>query len=118
MAVDAGEDDRAVPHHGVDVGGGGEAAEAPALLIPAAALHPERRGMLRRIGSDAGLGVRQRCGVVELEAQRHEAQLHDMAVRVDQTGDQVRALGVEAEIELFRALVALLQEASPPGLRG
>src|SRR3546814_10198244 len=40
VAVDALEPDRAVRHRGVEIGGGGKAAEPPFLLIPARSDNP------------------------------------------------------------------------------
>ena len=45
MAIDAFEPDGAVRHRGVEVGGGREAAEAPALLVPPAADDPAPLGI-------------------------------------------------------------------------
>ena len=55
MAVDPLEPDRPVGDDGVEIGGGREAAEAPALLVPAAADDPARGRVGGGIGADPRL---------------------------------------------------------------
>ena len=90
--------------HGVEIGGGREAAEAPALLVPAAADDPARASDWRRhMRRSARCASSSELGVAEIELQRAEAEAHDMAVGVDQAGDQGPAAAVEADIAAARA---------------
>ena len=95
MAVDPLQPDRPVAHGGVEIGGGGEAAQAPALLVPAAADDPARGRVGGGIGADPRLRLGQRIGVAEIERERAHAEAHDMAVRVDQAGDEGAAAAVD-----------------------
>ena len=98
MAVDPLQPDRPVADDGVEVGGGREAAEAPALLVPAAADDPARGRVGGGIGADPRLRLVEAVGVGEVELERAEAEAHDMAVGVDQARDQRPAAAVRADI--------------------
>ena len=67
MAVDPLEPDRPVADRGVELGGGREAAEVPALLVPAAADDPARRRVGGGIGGDPLLRLGERVGVGKVE---------------------------------------------------
>ena len=116
MAVDPLEPDRPVADGGVELGIGREAAEMPALLVPAAADDPARRRIGGGIGGDPLLRLGERVGVGKVELQRAHAEAHDMAVRVDQAGDQRPAAAVEQETRAVRPRVAALVELPHPAV--
>jgi hypothetical protein len=111
VIVDPLQRDRAVADHGIDVGGGREAAEAPGLLVPAAALDPDRGGPGRGIGGDAALRVGERGRGRQVELELAEAELHDMAVGVDHARQQRAAARVEAEVEPVGPGIAAAEQA-------
>jgi hypothetical protein len=114
MAVDPLEPDRPVADRGVELGRGGEAAEVPALLVPAPADDPARRRIGGGIGGDPLLRLGQGRGVGQIELERAHAELHDMAVGVDQAGEQGPAAAVEQEAGAVRPGVAALVELAHP----
>jgi hypothetical protein len=82
----------------------------PAFLVPAAPDDPARGRIGGGIGADPLLRFGERIGVGEVELQRAHAELHDVAVRVDQAWDQGPAAAVEEEARPVRAGVAALIE--------
>ena len=116
MAVDALEPDRPVADDGVEIGGGREAAEAPALLVPAAADDPARRRVGGGISGDALLRLGERVGVGEVERERAHAEAHDVAVGVDQARDQGPAAAVEQVAGPLRPPVAALEQLLHPAV--
>src|SRR3546814_1714859 len=82
MTVDPLQPHRPVGHDGVDVGGGGEAAETPFLLVPAAPDDPAGAGIRGGISGDLRLRFLQCVGVREIEGEGCEAEAHDMAVSI------------------------------------
>ena len=100
--------DRPVADHGVELGGGRIAAEAPFLLVPAEAGDPARRAMRSGVSGELGLRLGEAVRVAEVELERTDAEIHDMAVGVDQPRYRGPALGIEAKAGAFRLLLALL----------
>src|SRR5947209_2181741 len=109
MAVDPLQPDRAVADNGVDVGGGGEMA-APGFLVPAAPDDPERVRVGCGIGRDLRLRLGEAPGAGKVELEGAEAELHDMAVGVDQPGKEGAALAVEAVARAVGLAVAALDQ--------
>jgi hypothetical protein len=116
MAIDAFQPDGAVAHGGIQFGGGGEAAQAPCFLIPAAADDPGAARIFGGIGGDLGLGLGQRMRVRQVQRQGVEADAHHMGMGVDQAGHHHRIMAVGEEIELVGALVAIAQQLLDPAL--
>ncbi len=98
MAVHPRQQHRPVGHHPVEVGGGREAAEVPALLVPAAAGDPRGVGMRGGVAAERVLRRAQAVRVRQVEAQRLEAQFRHVAVRVEQAGQQHAAVPVEPPV--------------------
>ncbi len=117
MAVDPLEPDRPVADDGVEIGGGREAAEAPALLVPAAADDPARGRIGGGISGDP-LPAPPASELVSLRSseQRAHAEAHDMAVGVDQAGDQGPAAAVEQVARPLRPAVAALEQLLHPAV--
>ena len=100
MAIDAAEPHRAVADHRVEIGGGREALVGPAFLVPAAAEDPLGVGIGGGISGEALLQVGERGRAGEVELERAEAEPHDMAVGVDQAGQQGAPAGIDALVDL------------------
>ncbi len=96
VAVDAFEPHRPVADDGVEFGGGGEAAQLPVFLVPAAPAQP----WVPRIGAcvlaDRLQCAGQRGAVEQVELRQLLAQAEHVAVGVDQAGQQRAATHVDA----------------------
>ena len=97
---------RAIGHHGVKLGGGGEAAKAPLFLIPSAPENPRTARIVLRKGLDLRQRVLERSGVRQVERERAKADIHHVDMGVDHPGDQHAALAVEPVIDLRTRLAA------------
>ena len=111
MAVDPGQHDRPVADRGVELGGGGEAAQPPLLLVPAAAQDPRPVGVGGGIGADPRLRLGEAVRVRQVERQHLEAEVHQVAVAVDKAGQQHPPLHVGAPVEPLGPLVDRRQQA-------
>jgi len=88
--------DRAVREGGIEVGGGREVFFGPVVLVPAAADDPGVGGHGRGIGLQAFDDLRLARRTDEVGAQQGEAEVHQVAVRVDQAGHHHAVAGVVA----------------------
>ncbi|MCY1173664.1 hypothetical protein D9M73_138310 [compost metagenome] len=107
MTIGARQPDRAIADHGIQIGRSRETTETPHLLIPPTANDPLFVGIGRGIGGDARLCLLKRLGRRQVQLERAEAQLHHMAVRVDETGQQDLAMFVGAPVQFDRALLII-----------
>ena len=94
MAVDAAQQGRSIGDDRIELAGGRKAAEFPGDLVPAAAEHPGRVGMGCGKGLDSCKRIVEGGGSGQVGLQGHRTQAHDVAVCVDQSGQQGAALGV------------------------
>ena len=117
VTVDAFEPDGAVRDRGVEIGGGREAAEAPFFLIPTRPDDPRHFGVVGGIFADRRLRFGKAAGVRQVEQHELKAQPHDMAMRVDQAGNERAALSVFLEIGAFGALVLAVEQLFHLALR-
>src|SRR5690606_15785844 len=95
---DALEPDRPVAHHGIQFGGGGEAAETPDFLVPAAPDDPRAFGIGGGILGDLALGLGERAGFREVDGEQAQPEAHHVCVRVDQAGNDRPATAVLAVV--------------------
>jgi hypothetical protein len=93
---------------------GREPAEAPAFLVPAAADDPARRGIGGGILADPAERLLEAVGVGEVELEGVEAEAHDMAMGVDQAGNQRPAAAVEQILGPFRPAIATVEQLLHP----
>ena len=110
MPVDALEPYRPIADGCVQILCGRETAKAPFFLIPASADNPAAFGIFRRIGLYRGLRFGKAIGCGQIERQQLKAKAHDMAVRVNQSGQHGCAASIKAEIELLGKSVFLGQQ--------
>ena len=109
MAIDPIEPDRPVGHDLVELGCGGEAAEAPLLLVPAASDDPGPRRVVARERCDLRERLVERSGVRKIQRQRRQAQFHDVEMSVDQAGHHEAPLAIQPVLDFGRALVAVVE---------
>ncbi len=114
MAVHPLQPDRPIGDRGVEIGGGREAAQMPALLVPASPDDPAWRRIGRGIGANPRLRLLQAVRVAEVNEQGAHAKAHHMAVRVDQAGDQGPPAPVEPEAGPRRPPVAGFEQLPDP----
>src|SRR5690606_7831391 len=88
----------------IELRGGGKAAEAPSLLVPAAADDPGPFGIGGGVFGDPGLRLRERAGVREVDREQAEPETHDVGVGVDDPGNDGAATAVLAVVGAWRAL--------------
>ena len=96
MAIDALEPDRAIRKGRVEIGRGREFASGPAVLVPAASKQP---GLLRQAAFEAV----QACDHLllaraadQIGAQQRETEPHDVAMGIDEPGNDGRRSSVDA----------------------
>jgi len=110
MAIDPAQVDRAIPDHHVQLCGGRKAAEPPRLLVPAATDDPLPVRVVRSIAGDPGERLSQRLRVRQIQRQRAETHIHDMAVRIEKSWNQRLALAVKLKIHIARPLVPTVEQ--------
>ena len=112
MIVCAFEPDRAIRHDGVELSGGGEAAEAPFLLVPPTAKNPWSAwvllGKLRNLFERFIEAVRVR----QVERQRGKADIHHVDVCIDHAGQHHLPICVHCEFDALGAFLAAFKRVS------
>ncbi len=114
MAVGAFQHHRAIAHHGIEFGGGGEPAQAPGLLVPAAPDKPGPRREFCGIGGQQRLRFLQRAGARKVERQLGKAGVHDMGMAVDEAGQHGPTFEIDVIVDLRFGPVAEIEQLHDP----
>ena len=104
MAVHPFQPDGPVGDDGIEVGCGGEPAEAPFFLVPATPEDPRAPFVFCRKSGDLRLRLFQRTGVGQIECERGDADTHDMRMGIDHAGQHHAALSILPVIGAWRGL--------------
>ena len=110
MPVDALKPYRPITDGGIQILRGREAAKTPFFLIPTPADNPAAFGIFGGICLYRGLRFGKAICSGQIERQQLKAKAHDMAMRVNQSGQHGCAASIKAEIELLGKLIFLGQQ--------
>ena len=106
--------DRTVRHDRVEFRRGGEATEAPDLLVPAASKDPRPGGVFLGKRPDRVQSLFERLRFRQIERHSRKAIVHDMEMRVDHARQHDGAFGIEKIVHPLGSVVPAIQHGDNP----
>ena len=111
MAVHTLKPDGFIGNNRIQISRRWKATKPPCLLIPATTQYPFACRIGGGIGGYLCLGLFERARVRQVERGQLKPKTHDMAVRIDQAGNDRFTFGVKTVVRSFRPFVAGLKRA-------